>query len=207
MFPYNQSVLFVFCVKGLGDCGRAVFADVVKLELWWDKKILIQQNVYSLIIQTYCQQTYCSTFSLLAWWSQRMRCLPLLECLILMGHIHRLWFMLENCFGGIVNSEISDCNRRAIHHWCCHSLLCLFNPPQYDKELLQGRIKCILRWKILLARVTKSVNSTCAMHCSNVGKSLIPYCAGKWCISGRVEGRWLKGFWWKPILFNLFLQS
>lgn len=135
-----------------------------------------------------------------------MRCLPLLECLILMGYIHRLWFMQENCFCGIVNSEISDCNWRAIHHRCCHSLLCLFDPPQSDRELLQGRIKCMLRWKILLARVTKSVSETCAMHCSNVGKSLIPYCAGKWCISGRVEGRWLKGFWWKSILFNLFLR-
>lgn len=63
----------------------------------------------------------------------------------------------------------------------------------YDRELSQGRIKCILWWKILLAGVTKSVSSTCALCCSNVGESLIPYCAGKWCISGRMMGRWLKG--------------
>lgn len=65
----------------------------------------------------------------------------------------------------------------------------------------------MLWWKILLARVTKSVSLTCASHCSNVGKSLIPYWEGKWCTSSRVVGRWLKRFGQNSILYGLLLYD
>lgn len=51
-------------------------------------------------------------------------------------------------------------------------------------NMIQWGRKCILWWKILLAGVTLSVSSTCALLCGNVGKSLILYCADKLCVLG-----------------------